>query len=307
MSGAPVLLGVGVGVLTGLHAATWGAYKDTPFEGFRWHAVARSIAFGAAAGLLVGWLERQEALLVLVGLIYACERLATEWWKAFLREDRKSSYAIPMRFAVGGRPVDGRLPRYAAGAVVLVGLVLSGVVLRPLGWHGSPGAGTVLVGGVGGWLTAVGGAWKDAPIEGFSAWKFMRSPVVATLWSLVLARLVSDWWVLAVAAGGLSVLVIETYKTFLTGDRPPGKFAGLPERFRQGRVRRHCRRLHCLVYGALGGVVVGSAAVVVPVTAAVALAMLVTARRPGQSRIASASLRVFDGRMTDSALSRSGR
>ena len=45
----------------------------------------------------------------------------------------------------------------------------------------------MLVGGTGGWLTAVGGAWKDAPVEGFSGWKFLRSPAVATGWALLLA------------------------------------------------------------------------------------------------------------------------
>src|SRR3954453_5384896 len=32
--------------------------------------------------------------------------------------------------------------------------------------------------------TAVGGAWKDAPIEGFSGWKFLRSPAIATAWAV---------------------------------------------------------------------------------------------------------------------------
>jgi len=35
-----------VGALTGLHAATWGAFKDSPFEGFRIRSFARSIALG---------------------------------------------------------------------------------------------------------------------------------------------------------------------------------------------------------------------------------------------------------------------
>ena len=55
----------------------------------------------------------------------------------------------------------------------------------------------------GGWLTAVGGAWKDAPVEGFSGWKFLRSPAVATLWAIVLCRFTGDWVLLAVAAAGL--------------------------------------------------------------------------------------------------------
>ena len=109
----------------------------------------------------------------------------------------------------------------------------------------------VLICGAGGWLTAVGGAWKDAPVEGFSGWKFLRSPVVATFWALVLCRFTDDWVMLAVAAGGWSVISIETYKTFLTGGRPPGKFAGRPVRFAQHEARETCRAVHIAVYGVL--------------------------------------------------------
>lgn len=275
MSALTVILGV----LTGLHAATWGAFKDTPFEGFRWLSFVRSIGLGGVVGLVVAWEDPQEAALVLIGLLYAGERLSTEWWKAFLREDPQSSYAIPMRVAVGGRPVDARLPRYATGAAVLVALALSAVALPPLARHGAPVWATVLVGGTGGWLTAVGGAWKDAPIEGFSTWKFLRSPAVATLWALVLVPVVDGWWVLAISAGGLSVLVIETYKTFLTGGRPPGKFAGKPIRFLQPSARDRCRLLHCLVYGAIAGLTFGSLNPVVPLAGVVAVAMLMTSHR----------------------------
>jgi hypothetical protein len=273
MSTSLVLLGG----LTGLHAATWGAFKDTPFEGFRRRSFARSIILGAAVALALGASHPHGQTLVLVGLLYAGERLVTEWWKSFLREDSQAAYAIPMRMAVGGRPVDARLPRYATGAAVLLGLGVSAVVLRPFDGSALPGWAMVLVGGTGGWLTAVGGAWKDAPVEGFSGWKFLRSPAVATLWAAVLTPLSDSLWALAVSAGGLSVLVIETYKTFLTGGRPPGKFAGKPVRFVQRATRQSCRLLHCLAYGALAGLVLASPTAAVTVAAAVGV-VLVAAR-----------------------------
>ncbi len=84
----------------------------------------RSIALGAAVALVLGAVVGPVPALLLVGLVYAGERLVTEWWKAFLREDPQAAYTIPMRFAVAGRPVDSRLPRYATGAAVLLVLVL---------------------------------------------------------------------------------------------------------------------------------------------------------------------------------------
>ena len=113
----------------------------------------------------------------------------------------------------------------------------------------------MLVGGIGGWLTAVGGAWKDAPVEGFSGWKFLRSPVVATAWTIMLLPFTHDWVVLTFAAAGLSVLSIETYKTFLTGGRPPGKFDGKPVRPGVGVQRHRCQLMHSGVYVCLASVV----------------------------------------------------
>jgi hypothetical protein len=275
--GAEVVL---AGLTTGLHAASWGGFKDSPFEGFRWRSFLRSPALAlvvALALMTVGPVGSVRTPLVLVGLLYAGERLSTEWWKAFVREDDQTAYAIPMRVAVLGRPVDARLPRYLAG-VVVAGLLLL-VLVVPVPGPDLPAWALALVGGTGGWLTAVGGAWKDAPVEGFSGWKFLRSPVVATAWALVLLPFVADARILAVAAGGLAVLVVETYKTFLTGGRPPGKFAGRPVRFRAGTARERCRAVHCLVYAALAAVVLGSPTAAVAVAGILVVAMLVTGHR----------------------------
>ena len=98
-------------LLTGTHAATWGAFKDSPFEGFKPVSFARTIVLAVLAALVLALttaLETTTAPLVFVGLIYAVERLATELWKSFIREDDQDAYAIPMRIAVLGRTVDGR-------------------------------------------------------------------------------------------------------------------------------------------------------------------------------------------------------
>ena len=241
-----------VGALTGLHAATWGAYKDSRFEGFRATKFMRSVVLGVAVALPVGQvtgIDVADGLLVAIGLCYATERLATEWWKAFVREDAQEAYTIPMRLAVHGRTIDAPVVRYTAGLAVLVGLVVALVastLLQSL-WTDLPLGLLVVLGGIGGWLTAFGGAWKDAPIEGFQLAKFFRSPLVATAWAMVLAPLTSQVAVLAVAAAGLSVASIETYKTFLNGGAP-GKFCDKPVRFASVDVRRACRALHGSLY-----------------------------------------------------------
>ena len=246
-----------IGLLTGLHAATWGGFKDSPFEGFRPASFVRSIALGLLAALALALFtdleSGQPALLLIVGVCYTGERLATEWWKSIVREDDQTAYSIPMRLAVHGRPIDDRRQRYLLGLAIAVGLLVLCWAIRDLQsvLPDVPVWVTVLLAGTGGWLTAVGGAWKDAPVEGFSGWKFLRSPVVATGWAAVLSPFTHDWVLLAVAAGGWSVISIETYKTFLTGGRPPGKFAEKPVRFDVRDVREACRVVHVGLYGVL--------------------------------------------------------
>lgn len=245
-----------LGLLTGLHAASWGAYKDVPFEGFRGRSYLRSVLVGALAAValvLVTPLDTVESAVVLLGVFYTAERLCTEWWKTILRVDDQTTYTIPMRLGYRGSPVDNRLIRYGTGAAVvltLLGATWVGVAAQPaLGTL--PSWAFVLLAGTGGWLTAAGGAWKDAPVEGFSGWKFLRSPAVATAWACPLSMFTDDWVVLTVSTGGFAVASIETYKTFLTGGRPPGKFSSKPVRFGLPGVRRLLAVVHASAWGAL--------------------------------------------------------
>jgi hypothetical protein len=224
---------VALGLLTGAHAANWGAYKDTPYEGWRPVSYLRSVVFGGVLAALLVAVLRADAwppLVVLAGVLYTLERFGTEWWKSILRDDDQKAYTIPMRFGIGGRTVENRSHRLGVGLGVVIavaGLGAVGTIAQDA--TGSTGlAPAVLLGGTGGWLTAIGGAWKDAPVEGFSGWKFLRSPVVATAWAIPLSAFTRDWLVLSLSAAGFAVASIETYKTFLTRGRPPGKFAGKP-------------------------------------------------------------------------------
>ena len=243
LSAATLLPTLGLTLAVGTHVSTWGAFKDSLFEGYHPRRQVRTFALaavGALAALALGVVQIR-AMLPALGVVYALERLATEWWKAILRVDDQSAYTIPMRLGFRGRPVDVAWVRYLVGGVVAVGLVGVGLVMH-LAQRGTGGLSAwvtvVTIGSLGGWATAVGGAWKDAPVEGFSRWKFLRSPAVATAWAVPLSLLTVDWVTLCLAAGGMAVASIETYKTFLTGGRAPGKFEGKPVRWCEPGVRR---------------------------------------------------------------------
>lgn len=244
-----------LGLLTGLHAASWGAYKDSPYEGFRLRSYVRSPLMGALIGLalcLLSPLESTYPVAILIGVMYAVERLTTEAWKAIARNDDQSAYDIPMRLGYRGKPIDNVVIRYGVGAAAATVLILGC-------WAASAVQGrleldkwaVVVLGSLGGWLTALGGAWKDAPIEGFGAWKFLRSPVVATAWAVPLSFLTDNWVVLAWSAAGFAVASIETYKTYLSGSQPPGKFATKRIRFHLAATRRRLARIHAAAWIAI--------------------------------------------------------
>ena len=176
------------------------------------------------------------------GLIYCLERAATEFWKYFIREEDQSKYFIPMQFGVFGKPMKNAPMRIGIG--ILIGLGCVGVFFairaleRNVGDSWPRWLVVITIGSFFGWISAFGGAWKDAPIEGFETFKFFRSPAVAASWALVVSQFTTSWPVIAIAAEGFTVASIETYKTFFFPHKPRGKFAGKPILFPEHLERR---------------------------------------------------------------------
>jgi hypothetical protein len=226
-----------IGLLAGAHTSTWGMYKDSPHEGFTWRKYLRSTLLSALIALAwqaaVGFgLESAGARVVLFGLTYVSERGLVELYKTYLREEDQSKYFVPMQFHVMGRVVHSRRVRWAVAAawvttVLLVGWGLAGLQRSSV----APLTAVLLIGSVGGWLSAFGGAFKDAPVEGFETLKFFRSPVLALAWSLLVACFTRSYLFVALCGLGYTVATIETYKTFFFPNRPRGKFAGKPVLF----------------------------------------------------------------------------
>ncbi len=228
------LVGLATGLAAGLHTATWGVFKDAPFEGFKWRTYVRSPVVSAAVALfLVRVMELDSAwpvgVAVLFGVTYGLERVLAEIYKSFIREEDQSKYTIPMQFAIGGRVVESRALRLTAGAVYFAGVL---AVLWGIHWldRSGPDLPPLLVvataGSAGGWISAFGGAWKDAPIEGFSLPKFFRSPLIAFLYGLLMASLTTSYVLIFIGSIGYTVATIETYKTFFFPNEQRGKFMG---------------------------------------------------------------------------------
>jgi hypothetical protein len=240
------LLAACVGLLAGLHAATWGMYKDAPHEGFSLRKFARSPVLGALLAPVLSAAasldpRRAGDLVLLFGVTYVLERALAEIYKTFLRQEDQSKYFIPMQLHVLGKVVQSQAARLAAGLLYtagLAGMVLAvhGLDRRGAGSH--PLALMFLVGGVGGWISAFGGAWKDAPSEGFQTLKFFRSPALASFFAVGLGGLTQSLLLVTLAATGYTIATTETYKTFFFPWKPRGKFAGMPIRFPEMLRRR---------------------------------------------------------------------
>jgi hypothetical protein len=256
-----------VGLLAGVHAATWGMYKDAPHEGFSLSKYARSPMLGLGLGVLLQVLasiepRRPAGLVVLFGVVYVVERALAEIYKTFLREEDQAKYFIPMQFHLLGRVVRSRGARWLVGALYTAGLagMLVAVARLERGVPGPHALITVLlVGSLGGWISAFGGAWKDAPSEGFQTLKFFRSPALAALFAAGLSTLTPDLLLITLAATGFTVASTETYKTFFFPSKPRGKFAGMPVRYPDMlRRRRRFVPVYVAIWAGVLAAVIGA-------------------------------------------------
>jgi hypothetical protein len=259
MSISSLLIAVAIGFLSGLHASTWGMFKDAPHEGFSWGRYFRSAIVGAIMAAIAAVVMRPDfgragQLVLFFGLTYVLERGAIEFWKTFLRTEDQSKYFIPMQFAVFGRVV------HSAGRRVLIGVLVAVVVIvafLAIHWltrgTGLPRSVPVVlaIASIGGWISAFLGAWKDAPVEGFETLKFFRSPVAAALYGLLLSAFTTSYLLIALAALGYTIATLETYKTFFFPSKPRGKFAGKPIKFPEMLERRKRFAVLCACIWAL--------------------------------------------------------
>lgn len=240
------LIALLVGLAAGTHAATWGMYKDSVYEGFSRTKYLRSILLAGGLAILAERvlgldMARAGSLVVLFGVTYVLERGAFEFYKVFIRNEDQSKYFIPMTFAVGGRILQSQGLRWLAGAAYLVLIGAAFVGVHFLGTARLPLPSVimvVLVGSAVGWLSAFGGAWKDAPLEGFQVFKFFRSPAIAGGFALLLSLLTTNYDLIALGALGFTIATIETYKKFFNRDKAPGKFTGKPVRHPEMYLKR---------------------------------------------------------------------
>jgi hypothetical protein len=214
-------------VLSGLYTCAWGAFKDGPYEGFRARTFPRSILFSLALlGILhlfpslrpgLQHLTKFQLFFLLMGL----ERGWTEVYKGCFRPPRDTErFLIPQQMTFFGKLVHSVFARTTVGVLLtaaLIGGTLVQTEIRSFWWF----LVTAFGAGVG---VSLGGAYKDAPFEGFHPLKFFRSALVlAAVSPLFYFVGPTPLGFLFFMYGGLERMLVEYYKSFLLHS-VPGKF-----------------------------------------------------------------------------------
>ena len=227
MTFATALVVTGV---SGLYTSLWGAFKDSPYEGFKPRTFPRSIYFNVVIFLVLYFAPPFAQRLAGLGmvqlffLVMGLERFIAEIYKGFLRTEDQAKYFVPSRITFFGRHIASDLLRYTAG-VAIIGAVFAVMLIEVTAvgfvWFVAVAYATGLV-------VSLGGAYKDAPFEGFKSLKFQRSGVALAMLS-PLFYFTNDQLApvsvgfLVYMNGGLERFVVEYYKTYIQRNMS-GKF-----------------------------------------------------------------------------------
>jgi hypothetical protein len=211
-----------VSLISGLYTSLWGAFKDSPYEGLKRRTFPRSVYFHAVIFSALYWLPlfhgsfRQLSLFQVFFAIMGLERFLAELYKGFFRSEDQSKYAVPSRITFFGRSVASEPLRLFAGVVLVSGvfsLLFLSVRIEDFTEFAAVAFSTGL-------LVSLGGAYKDAPFEGFAPLKFFRSATVLAICTPLfffsnnpLSPVPLGY--LIFLNGGLERFLVEYYKTYV--------------------------------------------------------------------------------------------
>jgi hypothetical protein len=229
-----------LGLLAGLHAASYGAYKDSPHESFLLRRFVRELLFASvlSVGLAAAGLSNGQSPFVIYLSAFALSRIATEFWKLFVRVEPQGEYRIPTQIHWVKGVVHNPIIRLLLGFGFLAsiyGIYCLAKVL-PAAWP-IPMRGLV-VGLSIGICEGIAGAYKDGSIEGFYWHKFAKSPTFGALGGLIASGHTDDPGFLLLAAIGSMRMFLELLFKMVVPDYAPGKFRSMTGPFTEWMTRR---------------------------------------------------------------------
>lgn len=224
-----IMVMVALGLAAGLHAASYGAYKDSPHESFLPRRFARELlcASGLAALMALGNLGDGETPFVVYLSAFALSRIVTEFWKLFVRVEPQDGYRIPTQMHCVRGVVHNRAIRLVLGVGFLAGIygIYALCTLIPPDVPAS--ARGLLVGLAIGTAEALAGGYKDGTIEGFSWRKFAKSPTFGALGGLIASGHTESLAFLLLASIGSMRMFLELLFKIVVPSYAPGKFRSM--------------------------------------------------------------------------------
>lgn len=222
-----------IGLAAGLHAAMYGAYKDSPHESFLVRRTVRElvIATSVALSLALTGLSDGESPFIVYVATFALARIITEFWKLFLRVEAQGDYRIPTQIHWVRGVVHNPLIRLLMGIGFMASIygiwalctLIPDSTPRPI--HG------LLVGLAIGIAEGIGGGYKDGAVEGFYWHKFAKSPVFGALGGLIVSGHTDNTAFLLLAAFGTCRMLLELLFKIVVPGYAPGKFQSMTGSF----------------------------------------------------------------------------
>jgi hypothetical protein len=220
----------GLGIAAGLHGALYGAYKDSPHESFLPRRFTREVALALAGAMSLPFVfpmvQQQSAFTIYLAL-FALTRIVTEFWKLFVRVEPQGDFRIPTQMHCVVGVVHNPFVRLLLGIGFLVSIYGCYCAFRliPL-WIPSPLHGLLVGLGIG-TAEAIAGGYKDGTIEGFSWFKFFKSPSFGIIGGVIASGHTADPAFLLLATIGSMRMFLELLFKMLVRDYAPGKFKSI--------------------------------------------------------------------------------
>lgn len=215
-----------LGITTGIHAASYGAYKDSPYESFITIRYFREIFIGFCVSLILlalGIID-SESYFVSFLVILALSRAITEFYKLFIRVEDQSKFLIPTQVHFCKKVVHNKATRILIGVFCILfylGIILLAYSVSSYLTTLQKGA---FIGFIVGLAIALGGGYKDGFYEGFQPRKFARSPIIGLIGGIIVSLSTTNILLILLGTIGFERSIVELYKGFLKRGYSPGKF-----------------------------------------------------------------------------------